>query len=152
MLVAVSEVKKAGYKIRYHVVGSGDEYGALMALVSELKIEDAVVFHGNRENPYPYIKGADLFVLPSHHEAAPMVFDEAACLGIPVLTTKTTSAYEMIIKENAGYVCENSQEGITGALLDILSHTEQLSSISCNLKKRSFNNCESVKVFKTIVD
>jgi glycosyltransferase involved in cell wall biosynthesis len=59
--------------------------------------------------------GADYLLVPSLNEAAPMVFDEAIVLGVPVITTNTTSATEMIGNQY-GIVCENSQEGLVSAL------------------------------------
>lgn len=152
MLRAVAAAKRAGYAINYHIVGSGIEEANLRALTLELGLESEVLFYGNRNNPYPYIVGADLFVLPSYHEAAPMVFDEAACLGVPVLATRTTSTDEMIIEARAGYVCENSQSGITEAFLGILSNYNQLKKISDELKERRFENSKSVKAFCGVIE
>jgi glycosyltransferase involved in cell wall biosynthesis len=81
---------------------------------------------GEQVNPYRYIKNADYFLLPSFHEAAPIVFDEAAILGVPVLATKTLSAVEMIENRRAGFVCENSTEAIYDMLRSVLSSNEKL--------------------------
>ncbi len=150
MLYAVAQAKRLGYAVMYHIVGDGQEQESLRKLVDKLKIQDAVTFYGNKKNPYPYIASADLFVLPSYHEAAPMVFDEAASLGVPVLATQTTSTDEMILKENAGYVCDNSQDGITQALIDILKNPQMLKYISEELKKRKFTNQKSIDVVKNL--
>jgi len=144
MLHAVSVAKNNGFRCHYHIVGTGSELGSLKQWVSDLSLTDEVTFYGNQTNPYPYIAAADLFVLPSYHEAAPMVFDEAASLGIPVLATETTSTHEMITAENAGFVCENSQEGLTTSLLEILENPAKLKVISNHLKARSFHNQKSV--------
>lgn len=144
MLRALSAAKKQGLRFKYHVIGEGKEREPLKQLASELSLTDDIIFYGNRSNPYPYIAAADLFVLPSHHEAAPMVFDEAACLGIPVLATETTSTQEMIIRENAGFVCENSQNGITNAIISILENPDILNSVSNHLKTKSFHNQKSI--------
>lgn len=151
-LTAISNAINAGYKIKYHVVGDGDQKDFLASKVSELKLEDHVIFYGNKQNPYPYIKAADLFLLTSYHEAAPMVFDESACLGVPVLSTVTTSTDEMIISANAGYVCENSQEGINGALLNILANQNELTKIRDGLKKRSFTNKNPKTAFDNVLN
>jgi len=45
-----------------------------------------------------------------------MVYAEAAVLGVPVLTTQTTSAKELVESKHIGFVCDNSEEG----LLDLL--------------------------------
>lgn len=151
-LTAVYECIKKGHQIKYHIVGSGDQESLLKSKARELGIEDSVVFYGNQSNPYKYIKNADLFLLTSYHEAAPMVFDESACLGVPVLATKTTSTDEMILESKAGFVCENSQDGITNALLDVLSHKGKLASITEELKQRNLENSKSVVTLKAVID
>ena len=150
MLYAIAQAKELGYSIMYHIVGTGKEQEYLSELVDRLKIKENVIFYGNQKNPYPYIAYADLFTLPSYHEAAPMVFDEAASLGVPVLATKTTSTDEMILKEKAGYVCDNSQDGITQALIDILKNPQTLKQISEGLKKRKFTNQKTIDTVKEL--
>lgn len=150
MLHAVKCAIDLGYPVMYHIVGSGQERKNLEELVGRLDIRGHVVFYGNQKNPYPFIAAADLFVLPSYHEAAPMVFDEAASLGVPVLATRTASTDEMIEKENAGFVCENSQEGITESLLNILSTPHKLKQIAVELKKKQFTNQISIDAVKEL--
>ena len=143
-LIAVGECIKRGFNIKYHVVGSGDQENFLWEKTAELGIGDSVVFYGNKQNPYPYMKNADLFLLTSYHEAAPMVFDEAACLGVPVLATETTSTDEMLVLSSAGFVCENSQIGINIALFDILSNRDRVDAVSVKLKELDLTNKEII--------
>lgn len=152
---AISAVKTCienGYRIRYHLVGSGNMEATLKNLVAENHMEDCVLFYGNQTNPYPYMKNADLFLLPSYHEAAPMVFDEAACLGVPVLATETTSTDEMIRDEQSGFVCENSQDGLCISLQNLLNDRQQLTVIRKALSDRHFDNKKSICLFDNIVN
>ena len=89
-------------------------------LANELGISGRVVFHGEQGNPYRYMKNADLLLMTSYHEAAPMVIDEARALGLPVLTTETTSSHEMVTEVGCGWVCENSQSALETALERVL--------------------------------
>ena len=90
-----------------------------------------ITFYGNQANPYPYIKQADLLLIPSLHEAAPVVIDEAICLGWPIFSTETISAKEMILDRKVGFVCKNDQESLTESLQKVLMDKEQVE----NLKK-----------------
>ena len=78
--------------------------------IKVLQLEDCVKLYGNKTNPYPYIKSADLFYLGSIHEAAPVVFSESRILGTPIITTKTSSAEELV--GDNGIICENNEEDI----------------------------------------
>lgn len=101
--------------LRYYIIGDGPQKSALMDLASKYDVDKQVFFAGEQKNPYRYMLNADYLLVPSRHEAAPMVFDEAKLLGIKIVATRTTSADEMIGQEG-GIVCENSTVGITDAL------------------------------------
>ena len=89
--------------IRYCVVGGGPEKSRLEAKVKALGMENRVVFESEQLNPYRYMAGADYLLVPSLHEAAPLVFDEAHALGLPVISSDTLSAREMLSPEDIIY-------------------------------------------------
>ncbi len=151
-LEAVKCCMKSGYKLHYHIVGSGDQVEYLKELTREYGLKNAVTFYGNQSNPYLYMKNADLFLLPSYHEAAPMVFDEAACLGVPVLATETTSTDEMITESNSGFVCENSQDGIADGLMKVLRNPDSLIKIKKLLKHRQFTNQDKMNKVSEVIN
>lgn len=89
-------------------------------------------------NPYVYMKQADYVVVSSYHEAAPMVFDEAKTLGVPVIATETTSAREML-GEQYGIVCDNSTEGLLAVLRRIKKHGQfETITVDNNMQKAQF--------------
>jgi glycosyltransferase involved in cell wall biosynthesis len=100
--------------IRYYIVGDGPQKPLLMKLVLKYNLEEQIFFLGEQQNPYRYMLNADYLFVPSLHEAAPMVFDEANLLGLKILSTNTTSAIEMV--GEGGVICDNSIEGIELAL------------------------------------
>jgi glycosyltransferase involved in cell wall biosynthesis len=84
-------------------VGGGPEKSRLEAKVKALGMEGRVVFESEQLNPYRYMAGADYLLVPSLHEAAPLVFDEAHALGLPVISSDTLSAREMLSPEDIIY-------------------------------------------------
>lgn len=141
-----------GYKVKYHIIGSGDQEASLKDMVSALGLEEIIVFYGSQKNPYQFMKNADLFLLPSYHEAAPMVFDEAACLGIPVLAMETTSTYEMLEVCSHGIVCKNDVTSMENSLVAIVSHPETVKKIKKNLKNKNFTNNVSIQQITEIIE
>ncbi len=119
-LPPLADLRDRGADFEWHIVGGGPLEGELRARISELGLSGRVILEGEQGNPYRYMKNADLFLLPSYHEAAPMVFAEAQALGLPILTTDTLSARELVADAGAGRVCENTDEGISAALEEIL--------------------------------
>jgi len=151
-LNAIRYCSDKGYKIKYHIVGYGTEEPKLKALTEELGLVSNVVFYGKQTNPYKYIANADLFLLTSYHEAAPMVFDESLSLGVPVFATETTSTTEMILERQGGYVCKNDQKSINKTLLDILQNTNDIGEISNKLRSIKFSNDEITENLANILN
>ena len=152
-LYSLKYVIEKGFKVKLHIVGDGISKDMLKNLSKELQLENTTVFYGRQTNPYRYIKNADFLFIPSVHEAAPLVIDEALCLGVPILATETTSSDDMILKRNCGWVCENTQSGINSKLYELVSNPEEI----CEKKKAIAasvicNNNQAVDMLKKIID
>lgn len=148
---AVSIAKDKGIKIKLHIVGNGAMKKELENLVKEIGLEECVIFYGEQNNPYRYMKNADLLLISSYHEAAPMVIDEARCLGIPVLTTKTTSSEEMVEERGCGWVCDNTDHALNEALLAVTSNVQELRSFKIKLMNLNVNNDVSKEQFEKLI-
>ena len=116
-----ASLREKGYDLEWRIVGGGPMKDALEAEIKKYGMEDAICLAGQQINPYRYMKNARFFLLSSFHEAAPMVFDEAATLGVPILSTATLSASELVEKRGIGAVCENNGEAILHMLESALS-------------------------------
>lgn len=64
------------------LLGDGKYLTELKTLAKNLDIEDKISFIGFVKNPFPYLKIADLLVLPSIYEGFPITVSEAAVLGV----------------------------------------------------------------------
>ncbi len=72
---------------RLLVLGDGEDRAALEALAGELGIRDAIDMPGFVDNPYAYLRRADLFVLSSLWEGFANVVAEALACGTNVVST-----------------------------------------------------------------
>ncbi len=146
-IAAAVAAGKDGYAIELHIVGRGAKEQELKEQVQRTGGEAYVHFYGEQENPYRFMPGADFLWLTSYHEAAPMVIEEAACLGLPTLSTRTSSSKEMVEERGCGWVCDNTQEGIEKALRTLLQRPELL--IQQREKMRAYR-CDNTKAIKEI--
>lgn len=149
-LKALSFAKKRGIAVRLHLVGDGAMHDKMHEYAKTLDIEDAVVFYGEQRNPYRFMRNADLLLMTSFYEAAPMVIEEASALGLPTLTTQTTSSQEMI--GSNGWICENSQEGINEALCQVLLDSDALAQMKQKLLQQTADNSAAVRQFKQLIE
>lgn len=145
MLPVFAELKKKGIKFVWRVAGGGPLFESAVAECEKYGLTGSVKFLGMLENPYPYFKSSDLLLVPSYNEAAPMVFGEAAAFSLPVFTTETTSAKEMVEKTGLGFVCENNDEGIRESLERLLSEPSAIkaNSAPCSNEK-ALNEFEKI--------
>lgn len=135
ILTLISALSQLETKNRIHltVVGEGPLKTKINELITKINLNENISLIGSKSNPYPYILEADALVLPSQHEAAPMVYGESIILGTPILTTKTLSSVELVEDLQAGVVCDNSEEGIKNMLKKIVADPNILSD-----KKNSY--------------
>ncbi|WP_176706072.1 glycosyltransferase [Paenibacillus hemerocallicola] len=73
---------------RLWILGTGPLENELRSLTYSLGLHDRVIFAGFQENPYCWLKHADLFVLSSFFEGLPNVLLEAIALSCPVLAIR----------------------------------------------------------------
>jgi glycosyltransferase involved in cell wall biosynthesis len=92
LLKSMCRILAAVPNARVTVIGEGPELPALRAEQQQLGLQSAVRFAGARRNPFPFLRHADLLVLPSRSEAMPNVVLEAIALGTPVVSTNCTGA------------------------------------------------------------
>lgn len=93
----------------WHIVGNGPDLPGNRNLAQELGVAQLVSFEGEKINPFPYIKHADLFALYSAYEGFPMVIGEAQALGTYILTTNYAAAKEQIAPEQ-GVIAQSDEE------------------------------------------
>lgn len=151
-IAAFAALKETKVPYHYYIIGDGREREETERLIRENGLEDSVTLLGEMANPYGYMKAADLLLIPSRSEAAPMVIGEAACLGTPILTTETTSARDMVEKTGFGWVCENHTEGIMRAVEALLNDPDKIRKKADALKRCAFDNRNAIEQFAVLLE
>ena len=146
-------LKEKGVNFQWYIIGSGDDEKMIRRLIIENKIENCLFLLGGRENPYPYIKYADVFVMTSQYEGRPIAVDEALFLRCPVIVTNYSSAVEQV-DLRWGAIVENTDEKCIDEIVRLLdSHKivqwkEQI--VNCDLENditKEFQNRISKYIF-----
>jgi len=89
--------------IRLLIAGRGVKYKVLKQFIIQNKLTKSVKLVNFLNNPYPYIKLADLFILSSNYEGLPNVLLEAQCLKKIIISTKCpTGPKEILLNGRAG--------------------------------------------------
>jgi len=147
LLEALRILKDRGVK-HHHVTILGDGYQRqlLEQTIQDNGLEDVVDMPGYVDNPYPVLRQADLFALPSRDESFSLVVAEAMVLGIPVMSTRCTGPVELLKNGEAGCLVENSEEGVLVGLEKILADSDYYRE----LQKKARRNTENFDIDKQI--
>lgn len=149
---SVAQLKEKDLDFRWYIIGDGNDMAACKEMAEKAGTGDNLVFLGAKENPHPYIAGADLFVLPSRHEGKPMAVTEAQILATPVLVTKYASAGAQVNDGVDGMVIPNEEDVLATAVEKLYTDRRLLEKYKINLKEKVFSNAEKLEEFYRIID
>ncbi len=83
-------------KIKFIIVGEGEEKGRLIKKTKMLNIDNKIIFTGFRENIGEIFDALDIFVLSSVLEGQPFVLLEAMAYGKPIVATNISGVNETV--------------------------------------------------------
>lgn len=92
------------------ILGEGSERENLEKYIKENSLENTVKLLGFKDNPYPYIKQADAYVLSSRYEGYPLVLCEALVLNKKIVASNCTGIQEILENNKYGLIVEKENE------------------------------------------
>jgi glycosyltransferase involved in cell wall biosynthesis len=102
-----------------------------------------VHFCGSQLDPRPYLRAADIFILASHSDPAPLVISEAREAGCAIIATNVDGIPELLEHGTAGLLVPPAQpEQIAEALMKLLREPSTL----VDYKRRSQNNLQLLTI------
>ena len=143
-----------GFLHKILIIGDGYDFENIKQLKTSLGIDETATMLGFSDNPYPYVKKADYYILSSRYEGYPTVLFEAITLKKKIIATDVSGVSEMLEKGQLGLIVENSENGIYNGMKQALSNPEKFGLYEENLKdyKMSFNLENSVSKITLILD
>lgn len=127
LLKAAAQLKSTITKpFHVYIIGEGPARPHLEAMIAELELSKEITLMGFCENPYPYVKNSDVFLLSSRDEAYPLAVGESVIIGTPVIATDCSGIREWLKDGACGMVLPNSTQGILNGMVSVLSDPELL--------------------------
>ncbi|UMB60338.1 glycosyltransferase [Lutibacter sp. A80] len=111
-LDAIEILIKKEYKIKWLIIGEGNKKEELEKASQDKGIRENIIFLGFKENPYPYMKECDLFLLPSFYEGKSISLEEVKLLHKPIVVTNFSSAQDQIVDNKTGLISEFTPKSI----------------------------------------
>lgn len=143
----MKELKHRNLKFKWLVIGEGPLKNKVEQRISEYQLQNEILLLGTRENPYPYIKKADVFLHLSKFEGYGIAIAEARILKKCIVLNDFTTASSHI---------KNGFDGVITSLnpVEIATEIEKL-MLDKNLRKKyeqnvSFDKDFAQKILKKI--
>ncbi len=158
LIQGFSQVSKQFDKAHLYLVGEGPNKQEYMAQVADLNIAAQVHFIGSVTDPRSYLKAADIFVLASHSDPAPLVISEAREAGCAIIASNVDGIPQLLDNGEAGILVPPKQpDKIADALILLLSDPQKLALYRAKSLKNNENLSvarvanETVKVYEECV-
>ncbi len=131
---------------KFYIIGDGPEREKLEKLIKDEHLQETFFLLGAKENPYPYIKQADMFCLLSKFEGYGMVLEEAKILNKPIIITNT-AAREAVENYKNAVIVENDEHEIYNKLKYIIENNTK----TFDDKKQIYDNHHIIKELEKLL-
>ena len=96
----------------WYIIGEGSERSVLERNIANRELQDYISLLGFRENPYPYIREAYVYVQTSEFEGLGRTLIEASVLNRPIVSTNFPTAYGILKDRDDALIVEKTGEDI----------------------------------------
>lgn len=86
------------------IIGEGKERKKIEAKIKKLGLSKSVFLLGEKKDISSYLHAADIFIASSLHEGFSLATLEAACTGLPIVSTKTGVIPEVFRDNRTGFL------------------------------------------------
>lgn len=147
---ACKELEEDGYKITWYVVGEGEERANLEKMIEANDLKEKFILLGIKENPYPYIREANIYVQSSRFEGKSIAIDEAKILHKPIVITNFSTAKDQIKNKENGIIVEMDPHAISEGIKKLIDNEELRNELTSNLSKENLGTESEIEKLYTL--
>lgn len=121
LIEAFNIVRQKVPAARLTILGDGPQRKEYEALARMSPAAEAITFMGGLDEPFPYMLGADIFVLPSHADPAPLVLSEAREANCAIIATAVDGVPQLLEGGKAGILTPaRDPSALAAAIVDLI--------------------------------
>lgn len=150
LLKAHKKNLELGMDYNLKIIGEGSLRDSLLQYIKQNKIENNTEILGFKENPYPIIKRADIFVVSSRYEGFSLVLAEALVLGLPIISTNCVGPRELLKNGEIGKIVEIEDVEKLGLAIKELVEDKEKRLYYSNLSRKRSEIFDETKIINKI--
>lgn len=124
LLRAFRQLQEKYPDCRLNLLGDGELREEMENYARELGIWESVHFLGNQADVHPWLRDADIFLLPSKYEGMPMTIIEAMGTGLPIVATAVGGVPDMLRDGESGLLVPCGEAEICAACEKLIASEE----------------------------
>ncbi|MDH6251910.1 glycosyltransferase involved in cell wall biosynthesis [Chryseobacterium sp. H1D6B] len=153
LMEAHARLLKDGFDHHIIVIGDGEEKENLKKQAESLGVAGSFELLGSLMNPYPYVKNADFFILPSESEGWPLIIADTLILQKPIISTNVGGIPEMVTHEKTGWLINYEVDDMYDSMKRFMTDEKLISEIKDNLTniEKQFDNQKIFDAVENII-
>lgn len=128
------KLNEDGYIFKWYCIGDGESLQSVKNKIEAFGLSEKIILLGNQNNPYPYLKAADIYCQPSRSEGFGITISEAKIFDLPIVSTDSAGASEQLTDRETGLIVKFDIDDIYHALKAILDDADMAERFKINLK------------------
>lgn len=153
---AAKKIKKLFPEVNFLLLGNfcKSKSGLSPKIIDSWQEENVINYLGETDDVRPFLKKADIFVLPSfYREGIPRTCMEALATGLPIITTDVPGCRETVIDGLNGFLIKpKSTNDLQNAMMKFINYPEIIKDMSAEGRNLVENRFDIVKVNHEIVE
>lgn len=142
---AMKRLKDAGKNVRWYVLGEGDQRKKLQEQIDTLGLTEDFILYGAVNNPYPFMKQADIYVHASRFEGKSIAIQEAQILGKPMVVSDCSGNREQVCHGKDGLMCGLTPESLAENIMLLLEDVALRGKLGAAAAKKNADAAEEIQ-------
>ena len=142
---AMKRLKDAGKNVRWYVLGEGDQRKKLQEQIDALGLTEDFILYGAVNNPYPFMKQADIYVHASRFEGKSIAIQEAQILGKPMVVSDCSGNREQVCHGKDGLMCGLTPDSLAENIMLLLEDEALRGKLGAAAAKKNADAAEEIQ-------
>lgn len=142
---AMKRLKDAGKNVRWYVLGEGDQRKKLQEQIDVLGLTEDFILYGAVNNPYPFMKQADIYVHASRFEGKSIAIQEAQILGKPMVVSDCSGNREQVCHGKDGLMCGLTPDSLAENIMLLLEDEALRRKLGAAAAKKNADAAEEIQ-------
>lgn len=142
---AMKRLKDAGKNVRWYVLGEGDQRKKLQEQIDALGLTEDFILYGAVNNPYPFMKQADIYVHASRFEGKSIAIQEAQILGKPMVVSDCSGNREQVCHGRDGLMCGLTPDSLAENIMLLLEDEALRGKLGAAAAKKNADAAEEIQ-------